>query len=65
MKKKLNIKICTTDAKNPFSNGTVEHYNLIVVEAMEKMLEDEKCGAKMHFQIILEKAQMSLCLGSV
>ena len=43
MNEKLNIETCTTAVENPFSNGTVECYNLIVAEAMEKMLEDEKC----------------------
>ena len=32
--------------ESPFSNGTVEHYNLIVPEAMEKTLEDEKCESE-------------------
>ena len=43
MNEKLNIEICTTAVENPFSNGTVEHHSLIVSEAMEKTLEDEKC----------------------
>ena len=43
MNEKLNIETCTTAAESPFSNGTVEYRNLIVVEAMEKTLKDEKC----------------------
>ena len=43
MNEKLNIEMCTITAKSPFSNGTVEHHNLIVAEAMEKTLEVEKC----------------------
>ena len=39
---KLNIETSTTAAENPFNNGTVECHNLIVSEAMEKTLEDEK-----------------------
>ena len=40
---KLNIETCTTAVESPFSNNTVECHNLIVAEAMEKTLEDEKC----------------------
>ena len=43
MNEKLNIETCTIAAKSLFGNGTVECHNLIVAEAMEKMLEDEKC----------------------
>ena len=43
MNEKLNIEIGTTAAESLFSNGTVECHNLIVAEAMEKTLEDEKC----------------------
>ena len=43
MNEKLNIETCTIAAESPFSNGTVEYHNLIVAEAMEKILEDEKC----------------------
>ena len=43
MNEKLNIETYTTAAESPFSNGTVEHHNLIVLEAMERTLEDEKC----------------------
>ena len=43
MNEKLNIEKCTIAAESPFSNSTVERYNLIVAEVMEKMLEDEKC----------------------
>ena len=60
---KLNIETYTTAEESPFSNGTVECHNLIVAEAMEKMLEDEKCepeitlawvvSAKMHLSNIV------------
>ena len=40
---KKNIETCTTAVGSPCSNGTVEHHNLKVAEAMEKTLEDEKC----------------------
>ena len=43
MNEKLNIETCTPAVESPFSNGTVECHNLIVAEAMEKTLEDEKC----------------------
>ena len=42
MNEKANIETCTIAAQSSFSNGTVEHYNQIVAEAMEKTLEDEK-----------------------
>ena len=42
MNEKLNIETCTTAVESPFINGTVEYHNLIVAEAMEKTLEDEK-----------------------
>ena len=42
MKEKLNIETCTTAVENPFSNSSVERHNLIIVEVMEKTLEDEK-----------------------
>ena len=32
----------TTAAKSPFSISTVERHNLIVTDAIEKTLEDEK-----------------------
>ena len=73
MNEKLNIETCTTAAESPFSNGTVECYNLIVAEAMKKTSDDEKCVpeiallgqlvSKMHFRIILDIVQMSLYLG--
>ena len=43
MTEKVNIETCTTAAETSFSNGTVEHHNLIVAEAIEKTSEDEKC----------------------
>ena len=43
MNEKKNMETCSAAVESPFSNGTVEHYNLIVAEAMEKTLEDEKC----------------------
>ena len=43
MNEKLIIETCTTAVESPFNNGTVERHNLIVAEAMEKTLEDEKC----------------------
>ena len=42
MNEKLNIETCTTAAESPFSGGTVGCHNLMVAEAMEKVLEDEK-----------------------
>ena len=38
---KLNIETSTTAAESLFSNGTVEHHNLIVTEVMEKTLEEK------------------------
>ena len=42
MNEKLNTETYTTAAESPFSYSTVECYSLIVVKAMEKMLQDEK-----------------------
>ena len=44
MNEKLHIETCTTAAESPFSIGTKEHHDLIVAEAMEKSLENEKCN---------------------
>ena len=46
MNEKLNIETCTTAAEWQFSNSTLEHHNLIVAEAMEKKIEDEKFQAE-------------------
>ena len=35
---KFNIETCTTTAESPFSNGIVEHHNLIVAEVMESFI---------------------------
>ena len=43
MNENRNIETCTTAAKSPFTNGIVGCHNLIVAEALEKILEDEKC----------------------
>ena len=43
MNEKLNIEICTTAEESLFSHGTVKCHNMIVAEAIEKTLEDEKC----------------------
>ena len=43
MCEKLNVKVATTAAESPFSNGIVERNNLIVAEAMKKTLADQKC----------------------
>ena len=42
MNEKKDIETCTAAVESSFSNGAVECHNLIVAEAMEKMLEDEK-----------------------
>ena len=36
MNEKLNIETCTRAAASQFTNGTVEHRNLRIPEAMEK-----------------------------
>ena len=40
MSEKLNIKPTTTAAESPFSNGIVERDNLILAEAMIKVIDD-------------------------
>ena len=42
MNEDLNIETYNTAVESPFSNNTVECHNLIVAEAVEKTLEDEK-----------------------
>ena len=39
--KKLNIETSITAVDSQFSNGTVKRHNLIVNEAVEKMLEEK------------------------
>ena len=41
----LNIKIKTTGAEAPWSNGLVERHNLIISEMLDKVLEDTKCNS--------------------
>lgn len=43
MNEKLNIETCTTAAYSPFSNGTCERHNAVIMEAMKKTVEEEKC----------------------
>ena len=43
MEEKLNIETCIKSQKSPLSNGTAEHHDLKVTEAMENTLNDEKC----------------------
>ena len=40
MNEKLNVE---TGAELPFSNGTVERHNMVLMEAMTKTREDVKC----------------------
>ena len=44
MSEKLNIESTTTAAESPFSNGIVERHNLILAEAMIKVIDDVKCS---------------------
>ena len=43
MKEILNAVTLTTAGESPFSNGTVEHHNLVVSESMKKTIQDVKC----------------------
>ena len=43
MNEKLNVVTLTTAGECPFSNGTVEHHNLVVSESMKKTIQDVKC----------------------
>ena len=43
MNENLNVVTLTTAEESPFSNGTVEHYNLVVSESMKKTIQDVKC----------------------
>ncbi len=74
MNEKLNIETCATAAENLFSNDIVECHNLIVTEAMEKTLQDEKCepeitlvwtiSAKNALQTFWDTVQMSLYINT-
>ena len=44
MSEKLNIESTTTAAESPFSNGIVERHNLILAEAMIKVIDDVQCS---------------------
>ena len=43
MCEQLNVQVATSAAESPFSNGTVERHNMIIGEAMNKTLIDQKC----------------------
>ena len=43
MNEKLNVVSLTTAGESPFSNGTVEHHDLVVSESMKKAIQDVKC----------------------
>ena len=59
MKEKLNIETCTTAVESLFSNGTERHNNLIVAEAMEKTLEDEKYEPEIALALVLKCSSKS------
>ena len=40
----LNIKIQTTGAESPWSNGIVERHNLVLSEMLNKVLEEQHCN---------------------
>ena len=39
MNEKLNVVTLTTAGESPFSNGTVEHHNLVVSESMRRLFK--------------------------
>ena len=39
----LNIRICTTAAESPWSNGLVEHHNAVLGLTVSKTMEDAHC----------------------
>jgi transposase InsO family protein len=43
LNEKFNVETATTAAESPFSNGTCERHHLILVEAMQKTMLEEKC----------------------
>ena len=47
MNENLNIRRLTTAVEITFGNGIMEHHDLKVAEAMEKMSEDEKSEPEM------------------
>ena len=40
----FGIKIKTTAAESPWSNGLVERHNLVLAEMLDKILDDTKCS---------------------
>ena len=45
----FGISLNTTAAYSPWSNGTIERHNLVLVEMVEKVIADTKC----HFDVAL------------
>ena len=45
----MNIHVHTTAAESPFSNGLIEHHNLILSEMLNKVLENQN----INFQLAL------------
>ena len=52
MSEKSNVETCTVESS--FSNGTMECYNLIIAEAMEKTLVNKKCEPEIDWFVLLE-----------
>ena len=40
----LNIKVHTTGAESPWSNGIIEGHNLVLSEMLNKVLEENHCS---------------------
>ena len=40
----LNIKVHTTGAESPCSNGIIERHNLVLSEMLNKVLEENHCS---------------------
>ena len=47
MNEKLNIEVCHTGAKSPWSNGMVERHNAVLDECLKKVISDTKCDPEM------------------
>ena len=44
MAENFNIRVCTTAAESPWSNGCNERYNGVISEMVQKVIQDTKCS---------------------
>ena len=44
MRENLNIRICTTAAESPWSNGLVERHNAVLGNMLTKIMAEQSCS---------------------